>query len=144
VTGLLLVTAVLLTIYAPGNNSVRWIAGVSVVNRGAAMVQCGLLLSLLLFSRFLGVSWSRPAFGITLGLGILTSVDLGIRTVRTEFSSDVWVPYLDLLSTGTYLVCVSIWIGYLLASELKPVPFAVLPQEEVETWNTEFQHLLKD
>ncbi|MGD0792904.1 MAG: hypothetical protein ABR920_14150 [Terriglobales bacterium] len=142
VTGLLLVMGVLLAVYAPGDNSARWIAGVSVVNRGAAMVQSGLLLSLLLFSRFLGLSWRRPAFGITLGLGALTSVDLAIYALRAEFSSDVWVPYLNLLITGTYLVCVSIWIGYLLAPELEPGPLTVVPHDEVETWNTELQRLL--
>ena len=144
VTGLLLGVGVLLAVYAPGDNSVRWIAGVSIVNRGAAMVQCGLLLCLLLFSRFLGLSWRRPAFGITLGLGILTSVDLASRAVRTEFSSNVWVPYLDLLATGTYLLCVSIWIGYLLVPEPKPASLTVVPHDEVETWNREFQQLLRD
>lgn len=144
VTGLLLVVGVLLAVYAPGDNSVRWIAGVSIVNRGAALVQCGLLLSLLLFSRFLGLSWRRPAFGITLGLGILTTVDLAIRAVRTEFSSGAWVPYLDLLATGTYLICVSIWIGYLLVPETKLASLTVVPHDEVETWNREFQQLLRD
>jgi hypothetical protein len=143
VTGLLLVMGVLLAVYAPGDNSVRWVAGVSVVNRGAAMVQCGLLLSLLLFSRFLGLSWRRPAFGITLGLGILTSVDLAIYAVRAEFSNGVWVPYLNLLRTGAYLVCVLIWIGYLLAPELEPASLTVVPRDEVETWNREFQQFLK-
>jgi hypothetical protein len=144
VTGLLLLLGVLLAAYAPGDNSVRWIAGVSVVNRGAAMVQCGLLLSLLLLSRFLGLSWRRHAFGITLGLGILSSVDLAVYAVRAEFSSGVWVPYLNLLRTGTYLVCVLTWIGYLLLPELEPASLAVLPRDEVEIWNTEFQHLLRD
>lgn len=144
VTVLLLVMGVVLAAYAPGDNGVRWIAGVTVVNRGAAMVQCGLLLSLLLFSRFLGLSWRRHAFGITLGLGALTSVDLAVYAVRTQFSADVWVLYLNLLRTGTYLVCVSIWMGYLLAPELEPAPLAVVPDEEVETWNRELQHWLRD
>src|SRR5208337_2007821 len=113
------------------------------------MVQCGLLLSLLLFSRFLGASWRRPAFGITFGLGILTSVDLAIRAVRAEFSSDVWMQYSNLLITGTYLVCVSIWAGYLLAPEVDPASLAlvphgaVIPHDEVETWNRELQQFLR-
>jgi len=142
-TGLLLVVAVLFTIYAPGNNKLGFVAGILVVNRGAAMVQCGLLLALLL-SRFLGLPWRRPAFGITLGLGILTSVDLATYALRAEFTSRVGAELLNLLITGTYLVCVSIWIGYLLAPEARPVSLAVLPRDEVETWNREFQHLLKD
>jgi hypothetical protein len=58
--GLLLVMGVLLAVYVPGNNSVRWHAGISVVNRGAAMVQCGLLLALLLLSRFIGLDLASP------------------------------------------------------------------------------------
>jgi hypothetical protein len=144
VAGLLLGMGVLLAVYAPGNNSVRWHAGVSAVNRGAAMVQCGMLLSLLLFSRFVGLSWRRPAFGITLGLGILTSVDLATSALRAVFTSDVAREFLNLLLTGASFVCVLIWIGYLLAPEVKPASFTVVPDDEVETWNREFQHLLRD
>jgi hypothetical protein len=143
VAGLLLGVGVLLAVYAPGNNSVRWHAGVSVVNRGAVMVQCGLLLALLLFSRFLGLSWRRPAFGIALGLGILTSVDLATSAIRVEFTSDVTREFLNLLITVASLVCVSIWIGYLWAPELEPAPVAVVPRDEVETWNRELQQWLK-
>jgi hypothetical protein len=149
VTGLLLVMGVLLGVYAPGGNSARWYAGVFVVNRAAAMVQCGLLLSLLLFSRFLGLSWRRPAFGIALGLGILTSVDLAFSALRAEFASRVGEEFLNLLVTGTYLVCVSIWIRYLLAPEVSPASLTVVPHgtaiahDEVETWNREFQHFLQ-
>ena len=146
VAGLLLAIAVLLAVYAPGSSSARWHAGVSIVNRGAAMVQCGLLLSLLLFSRFLGVSWRRPTFGITLGLGVLTSVDLATSALRAEFTSDVTKEFLNLLITGASFICVSIWIGYLLAPESEPVSLAVVPhhEKEIETWNTELQRLLRD
>jgi hypothetical protein len=143
VTGLLLGVGVLLAVFVPGSNSVRWFAGVLAVNRGAAMVQSGLLLSLLLFSRFLGLSWRRPAFGIALGLGVLTSVYLANYALRAEFTGEVAAGFLTLLTTGTFLVCVSIWIGYLLAPEPKPASLTVVPHDEVETWNTELQHLLK-
>lgn len=108
------------------------------------MVQCGLLLGLFLFSRFLGLSWRRSAFGIALGLGVLTSVDLAMFALRAQLTSDVGADFLDLLITGAYLGCVSIWIGYSLAPELKPASLAVVPHDEVETWNTELQHLLRD
>jgi hypothetical protein len=142
VQSLLLGIGVLLAVYAPGANAVRWIGGVSVVNRGAAMIQCGLLISLLLFSRFLGLSWRRPAFGIALGLGMLTSVDLATSALRAAFTSDGIRVFSNLLGTGTYLVCIAIWIGYLLAPEPKPASLTVLPQNEVETWNKELQRLL--
>jgi len=107
------------------------------------MVQCGLLLSLLLFSRFLGLSWRRPAFGIALGLGALTSIDLATFALRAEFTSELSVKLLNLLITGTDLACVLIWIGYLLAGELETVSPTIVPHDEVESWNRELQHLLK-
>ncbi len=144
VTGLLLGVGVLLAVYAPGDTSVKWFAGVSVVSRGAAMIQCGLLVSLLLFSRFLGVTWRRPAFGIALGLGVLTSVYLANYALRAEFTGKVAAGFLSLLTTGTFLVCVSIWIGYSLAPEPEPASLTFVPHDEVETWNTELQQLLRD
>jgi hypothetical protein len=142
VTGLLLLISILLAVYAPGGNGARFIAGISVVNRGAALVQCGLLLSLLLFANFLGLTWCRATFGIMLGLGVLTSVDLGTFAVRAEFSSRALVPYLNLLRSGTGLVCALIWIGYLLVRELS-ASFTIVSRDEVEIWNTELQHLVR-
>jgi hypothetical protein len=143
VQGLLLATGVLLAIYAPSDSSVPFIAGVSVLNRGLAMVQSGLLLFLLFFCGFLGLSWRRPVFGIALGLGVISGVDLAIFAIRAEFSNRVSVPSLDFLRTGTYLVCVALWIGYVLVPESKPAPSALVSDEELKTWNKEFQHLLR-
>ena len=142
-TVLLIAVSVLLAVYAPGHNNARWSAGIFVVNRGAAMVQCGMLLFLLLVSRFLGLSWRRHAFGIALGLGILTSFDIADFALRAEFTSKASVRVLNLLITGSYLICVLIWTAYSLAPEPAPAPVAILPHEEVETWSTEFQHLLR-
>ena len=61
VTGLLLVMSILLAIYAPGNNNV-WIDRAIVVNRQAAMIQAGLLVSLLLFSPLPGIVVATPGF----------------------------------------------------------------------------------
>jgi hypothetical protein len=142
VTGLLVVIGILLAVYAPGDSSVKWHAGISVVNRGAAVVQCGLLLSLLLFSRFVGVSWRRPAFGIALGLALLTSVDVAASALRVDFSSDVSRGILNLVITSASLVCVSIWIRYLVAPEPKPASVTVVSRDEAETWNRELQQWL--
>ena len=152
VTGLLLGVGILLAVYAPGDMRVMWLAGVFDVSRGAAMVQSGLLLSLLLFSRFLGVTWRRHAFGIALGLAVQTSALLAIYALRTEFTSTTAAYFLNLLSTGTDFASVSIWIRYLWAPESitggpddtgGPHDTGV-PPDEVDTWNTELGHLLRD
>jgi len=149
VTGLLLAVSVLLAVYQPGSISVKWFAGVVDINRGAAIVQSGMVVFLLLFSRLMGLSWRRPALGIILGLGVLASVDVASFALRAEFTSLTWTEFLNWLTSGDYLVCVLIWIGYVLAPETEPVfppkpksPTAI-PDEEVETWNRELQQLLR-
>ena len=47
-----------------------------VVRRCVGVVQCGMVLFLLAFSRNLGVSWRRQSFGIALGFGIFSGVQL--------------------------------------------------------------------
>jgi len=149
VTVLLLAVAVLLAVYAPGDNRFGFVGGILVINRGAAMVQCGLLLALLIFSSFSSLSWRRPAFGIALGVAALTSVDLATYALRAAFNSVVGAEFLNLLITGNYFVCVSIWIRYLHAPEVEPASLvvfphgAVIPHDEVKAWNTELQHLLR-
>src|SRR5271169_6360315 len=44
--------------------------------RCVRVVQCGLVLFLLVFSRYLGVSWRQQSFGIALGFGGFASVEL--------------------------------------------------------------------
>ncbi len=143
VQALLLVAGVLLAVYAPQDNSVGFVVAVSVVNRGLAMVQSGFLLFLIFLRSFLGLSWRRPVFGIALGLGVIASTDLGIYAVRAAFSSAAWVPYLDLIRTVTYMVCVSIWIGYVVVPEPSFAPSTTMSDEELRVWNKEFQRFFR-
>lgn len=139
---LLLITCGLIAVYVPVGNSIKLISSISAVNRGAAMIQCALLLYLLFLSHFLGLSWRRLSFGIALGLGILTSIDLAVYAVRPSVSNVLWMRLVNLLTTGTYLICVLTWIGYLLAPE-PGTAVNIVSRDEVETWNRELQHLLR-
>ena len=143
-TGLLLGIGILFAIYAPGENSIWWAAGAATIYRGAAVVQSGLLLAVFLLSRFLGLTWRRPAFGIALGLGIISTVDLATSAIRAELTNlVVAVRCCNLLTMSTYLVCVSLWIKYLRAPELSPASLTVIPHEDVEIWNKELQEFLR-
>jgi len=44
------------------------------LQRCVRVVQCGLILFLLIFSKYLGVSWRQQSFGIALGFGSLAAV----------------------------------------------------------------------
>jgi hypothetical protein len=134
--------ALLFAAYAPANGD-RLMGGVFMASRGVAMIQCGLLLFLLCFSRFFGLSWRNYAFGIAFGLGILSTADLATFALRAELGAESWTPFLNTLTTGSYLVCVLVWLGYLPAPERKPALLPSVPAKELEDWNSELQQLLR-
>ncbi len=86
---------------------------VTTLQRSVLLVQCGLILFLLLFSRFLGVSRRQHSFGIALGFGFFASAELMLLVAV----SGGWLhrPTVNLINTATYNLAVLIWLGYALA-----------------------------
>ena len=103
------------------------------------VMQSGLLLLLVGFASYFGLSWRSPAYGFAFGLGIFASVDLATETVR------VWtgpVPDFDFVTMATYHCCVVIWLVYLLTPEMARRAAKELPENNLEQWNAELQRLL--
>ncbi len=119
----------------------KWFV-VFVLNRTANTVQCGLLLFLFLFAAYLKVSWPKPVFGIALGLGVLSSVEMATTAIRTQVG-DSWPVILDLVTMSAYLCCVIIWLYYLLVPEPDPAHIIdKIPDGDLEAWNQELEQLL--
>jgi len=117
------------------------------VEQTVCVMQCGLVVVLLLFSRNIGVSLRSRTFGIALGFGILASVDLATFAIRSGIESPLANPMTDLLTLITlvaYLCSVSVWTAYLIRPE--PLPRAaslVLPAHDLEGWKEELRRLLR-
>ncbi len=137
----LAVAALLFAAYAPATGN-RLMGGLYMATRGAALIQCGVVLFLLCFSRFLGLSRRDYAFGIAMGLGVLATTDLATFALRAQLSES-WTPFLNTLTAGSFLVCALVWFGYLLAPERKPVLLATVSPKDLEDWNSELQQLLR-
>ena len=88
----------------------RLVQAVLIGQRCVRVIQCGLVLFLLVFSRYLGVSWRQHGFGIALGLGGFATVDLvGLAL----FSGGVIRAHtVSLVNTTAYTFAILIWIGY--------------------------------
>jgi hypothetical protein len=142
-TGFLLLGAVLFSLFASGQTSNSLLAGAAWVGRGIAIIQCGLVLFLFLFSRVIGVSLQGRVFGIALGFGILSSVELANWTLHTGELSVPLARALNLLPTGGYHIAVLIWLGYLLAPARKIVQLRELPVTDLRQWNTELERFLQ-
>ena len=83
------------------------------LQRSVRIVQLGLILFLLLFSRFLGVSRKQLSFGISLGFGLFAGVELMLYAMNS--GGFVKQGLLNLVNMMTYLVAILVWLGYSLS-----------------------------
>jgi hypothetical protein len=134
--------AIVCSIFLSGHTSGTLIAGAAWVGRGVAIIQCGLVLFLFLFSKLVGVSLQSYPFGMALGFGVLSSVELANWAMHTQDLSVAAAKILNLLPTGGYHIAVLLWIGYLIAPASNTVQPFELSLATVKEWNVELKRLL--
>ncbi len=107
--------------------------------RSIRILQCGLVLFMFVFSRYLGVSPKHQLFGIALGFGTFAAVEMMSLLLRVQYSL-ISAAMTRMAISGSYFIAVCVWLGYTLA----PVParrFEVLPQSD--RWNHALAGALK-
>src|SRR5450755_3250723 len=82
------------------------IHAVTTLERSVRIVQLGLILFLLLFSRFLGVSRKQISFGISLGFGLFAGVDLMMYALNS--GGLITQKIFNLIDLSTYIVSILI------------------------------------
>jgi hypothetical protein len=87
-----------------------WIHAVTTLQRSVRIVQIGLILFLLLFSRFLGVSRKQISFGISLGFGLFASVELMLMALNS--GGLVKHGNLNLINMATNVGAILVWLSY--------------------------------
>jgi hypothetical protein len=138
---LLLLVAVVVSAYGNSEDIPAIVQGLAIMDRAVAVVQCGLLAFLFLFASYFRLSWRNFVFGVALGLGIFSSVQLATAALRTGQGAGSGL--FDLFVMGTYNFCVLIWVIYVYAPERQLVPAVTIPKHDLSTWNYELQRLLQ-
>lgn len=86
------------------------VQAVLTTQRCVRVIQCGLVLFLLLFARYLGVSWKQHSFGIALGFGGFASVELIALALRASaYISEMSVAFANMCA---YNVAILLWLSY--------------------------------
>ncbi len=106
----MLLVAVVVTASSQAGADSPLVQAVIIGQRCVRVIQCGLVLFLLVFSRYLGVSWRQHGFGIALGLGGFATVDLVVLALFS--SGQIRAHTVSLVSTTTYTFAILVWIGY--------------------------------
>lgn len=104
--------------------------GIMTLQRSVRVVQCGLILFLLVFSRYLGTNWRQRSFGIALGFGAFASIELALVAINAATDNVFNQLLSSLLNMAVYNVSILIWIGYMFAksSAREPSTHMLRPQ----------------
>ena len=103
---------------------------VTTLQRSVRIVQLGLILFMLLFSRFLGVSRKQVSFGISLGFGLFAGVELMLMALNS--GGFVRQANLNLINMVTLILAILIWLGYSLSR--KAVRVAAVNHLQTQRW----------
>jgi hypothetical protein len=116
-------------------------SGVRLAEEAARVLEVGLLMFLFLFSRAFGLHWRQPIFGVSIGLGIFTVVELIVVTVLFKLGTAPG-DLLSLIRVLAYITSLLVWIGYLLAPERVPSAAELPKRAQLEQWNQAIMELI--
>jgi hypothetical protein len=109
------------------------------VQRCVRVIQCGLILFLLVFSKYLGVSWRQHSFGIALGFGGFAGVELAMLALHA--SSHASEAAVNLVNLAGYNLAIATWLTYALLKSAARENAANLPlSQRWEQSLTDLQH----
>ncbi len=118
-----------------------WVQAILTAQRCVRIIQVGMVLFLLFFARYLGVSRRQHSFGIALGFGAFAFVELTLIASWTgDHLSNLAV---NLINMGAYNAALFIWWGYTLAkSPARDAASTLLRPQRWEQSLSDIQHPL--
>ena len=107
--------------------------------RCVRVIQVGLIIFLLVFSKYLGVSRKQHSFGIALGFGLFASVELMLVALRA--GGYLTENLASLANMAAYNGTILIWLTYVVSkSEARVVSGAMLMSQRWDQSLTDIQH----
>jgi len=140
-TVILLFAAVVVAARAPDDGTLPLLSRVHVFDLAVDVMQSGLLLLLVGFASYFGLSWRSPAYGFAFGMAIFASVDLATEALRVWSGWQAGYAF-DFVDMATFHCCVMIWLVYLLLPETVHRDVKGPPANNLEQWNAELRRLL--
>jgi hypothetical protein len=81
--------------------------------RCVRIVQVGMVLLLLVFSQYLGLSRRQHSFGIALGFGSFAMVELAL--IASWVGNHLGNPWMSMVNMAAYNVTLIVWLAYVVA-----------------------------
>ena len=106
----MLLVAGVVSVSGNSNEMVPWMQAIVTTQRCVRIMQVGMVLFLLFFSHYLGVSRRQHSFGIALGFGTFAVVELTL--IASWVGNHLGGMSISLINMATYNGTLAIWLGY--------------------------------
>jgi hypothetical protein len=117
---------------APGAQGVY--KGVMIGEEAVRIVEVGLIMFLFLSSGAFGLHWRQGIFGIALGLGIFTCVELVALAVYLNIGTTAFAGF-EIARLVASNLSLLVWLAYLLAPERATAGAEMPKRAQLEQWN---------
>ena len=115
--------------------------GIMTLQSSVRVVQCGLILFLLVFSRYLGTNWRQKSFGIALGFGAFASIELSLVALNASTDNVFNQALTSFINMTAYNITILVWVGYMLLKSPARAPAAhMLRPQRWEEGLSSIQH----
>jgi hypothetical protein len=137
---MLLVAGVVSVSSASSSDSpAAWVLAIMTAQRCVRIIQVGMVLFLLFFARYLGVSRRQHSFGIALGFGSFAVVELAL--IASWSGDHLGNVTINLLNMSAYNAALLIWLGYTLTkSPAREAASSLLRPQRWEQSLSDIQH----
>lgn len=109
----MLLVAGVVSVSTDSTTMAPWMQAITMTQRCVRMVQVGMVLFLLFFARYLGISRRRHSFGIALGFGSYAVVELVL--IASWVGNHLQNPWMSMVNMTAYNLSLGLWLGYLVA-----------------------------
>jgi hypothetical protein len=109
----MLLVAGVVSVSTNSSDTVPWVQAIATAQRCVRIIQVGMVLFLLFFARYLGVSRRQHSFGIALGFGTFAVVELAL--IASWAGDHLSSLAMNLINMSAYNAALFIWLGYTLA-----------------------------
>ena len=129
---------VLVAVWAGASSSApgfaRVVSSLLVLSMGSMVVRVGLIGFLFAFASTLRLTWRHYAFGIAMGLGLYTSVELAASAANLVLGSALTMTH-QVIRSAAYNCALLVWLSSLLKREAIGVEAPSVSGAELTQWN---------
>jgi hypothetical protein len=137
----MLLVAGVVSVSTRSSDTAPWVEAILTAQRCVRIIQVGMVLFLLFFARYLGVSRRQYSFGVALGFGCFAMVELSL--VASWVGDHLNNLSMGLVNMAAYNGALLIWLGYTLAkSPVREATSTLLRPQRWEQTLTDIHHPL--